>query len=101
MRTFSMGGKTVTVNIEETVKDYFQESLNGHWACIPVIIECGAQEYNIAEAQYLLGMSYMEGIDRTKNVDEGMKWLKSQQINIFQRQWENLALIVQTSGSEN
>ena len=76
MRTFSMGGKTVTVNIEETVKDYFQESLNGHWACIPVIIECGAQEYNIAEAQYLLGMSYMEGIDRTKNVDEGMKWLK-------------------------
>lgn len=75
-RTFSMGDKTVTVDVEETVKDYYQESLNGRWACIPVIIECGAKEYNIAEAQYLLGMSYLEGIDRTKNVDEGMKWLK-------------------------
>lgn len=76
MRTFSMGGKTVTVDVEETIKDYYQESLNGRWACIPVIIECGAKEYNIAEAQYLLGMSYLEGIDRNKNIDEGMKWLK-------------------------
>lgn len=76
MRTFSMGGKTVTVDVEETIKDYYQESLNGRWACIPVIIECGAKEYNIAEAQYLLGMSYLEGIDRSKDVNEGMKWLK-------------------------
>lgn len=76
MHTFSMGGKTVTVDVEETIKGYYQESLNGHWSCIPVIIECGAKEYNMAEAQYLLGMSYLEGIDRAKNVDEGMKWLK-------------------------
>ena len=44
---------------------------------IPVI-ECGAKEYNIAEAQYLLGISYMEGIDRNKNIDEGMKWRKQE-----------------------
>lgn len=76
MRTFSMDGKTVTVDVEKTIKEYYQESLNGCWTCIPVIIECGAKEYKIAEAQYLLGMSFLEGIDRVKNVDEGMRWLK-------------------------
>ncbi len=76
MRTFSIGGKTVTVDVKKTVKEYYKESLEGHWCGIPAVIECGAKEYNIAEAQYLFGMSYMEGIDRSRNVDEGMKWLK-------------------------
>lgn len=76
MRTFSMGNRTITVDVEKTVKDYYREDLNGHWYGIPLIIECGAKEYGIAEAQYLLGISYLEGIDRDKNVEEGMKWLK-------------------------
>ena len=76
IRTFSMNGQSITVDVEKTVKDYYQGDVNGRWYGIPVIIECGAKEYNIAEAQYLLGISYMEGIDRNKNIDEGMKWLK-------------------------
>ena len=71
-----MNGKSIKVDVEKTVKDYYQGDVNGRWYGIPVIIECGAKEYNIAEAQYLLGISYMEGIDRNKNIDEGMKWLK-------------------------
>lgn len=76
MRTFSMGNRTITVDVEKTVKGYYRDDLNGHWYGIPIVIECGAKEYGIAEAQYLLGISYLEGIDREKNVDEGMRWLK-------------------------
>lgn len=83
------------------MKDYYQGDVNGRWYGIPVIIECGAKEYNIAEAQYLLGISYMEGIDRNKNIDEGMKWLKKQLINSFLRQWESLDLIAQILEKRN
>lgn len=101
IRTFSMNGKSIKVDVEKTVKDYYQGDVNGRWYGIPVIIECGAKEYNIAEAQYLLGISYMEGIDRNKNIDEGMKWLKKQLINSFLRQWESLDLIAQILEKRN
>ena len=41
MRTFSMGGKTVTVNIEETVKDYFQESLQLRQHFAKIVLKYG------------------------------------------------------------
>lgn len=75
-RTFSINGQYITIDVASTIDDYYKASLNGRWTCIPAVLEYAAEKANLSKAQYLYGMSYMQGIDRDRNVNEGMMWLK-------------------------
>lgn len=74
--TFTYEGRSITVNVSSTIDTYYNESLNGSWSCIPVVLEYAAEKVNLSKAQYLYGMSYMQGIDRDRDIDKGMMWLK-------------------------
>lgn len=76
VRTFTSGGQSFTINVAYTINDYYNESLNGLWNCIPVVLEYAAEKEHLSKAQYLYGMSYMQGIDRERNIDKGLFWLK-------------------------
>ena len=76
VRTFTSNGQTFTVDIAATISDYYNESQNGSWCCIPDILEYAAEKEHLSKAQYLYGMSYMQGIDRDIDIDKGMMWLK-------------------------
>lgn len=76
VRTFKSNGQSFTVDVATTINDYYNESLNGSWSCIPVILEYAAEKEKLSKAQYLYGLSYIRGIDREKNIDKGMMWLK-------------------------
>lgn len=76
VRTFTSNGQTFTVDVASTINDYYNASLKGSWCCIPVILEYAAEKENLSKAQYLYGMSYMQGIDRNRDIDKGMIWLK-------------------------
>ena len=76
VRQFHFQGNTISVDISTTIDEYYAEALNGSWNCIPVVIECGAKEYHYTKAEYLYGMSFMQGIDVIQDINEGVIWLK-------------------------
>lgn len=78
VRTFTSNGQTFTVDIAATINSYYDEynKPNGLWGCIPCILEYAAEKEHLSKAQYLYGMSYMQGIDRDKDIKKGMMWLK-------------------------
>lgn len=76
VRTFTSGRQTFTIDVASTINDYYNEALNGSWDCIPAVLEYAAEKEHLSKAQYLYGMSYMQGIDRERNIDKGLLWLK-------------------------
>ena len=53
VRTFKSNGQSFTVDVATTINDYYNESLNGSWSCIPVILEYAAEKEKLSKAQYL------------------------------------------------
>lgn len=76
VRTFTSGGQSFTVDVASTINDYYNESLKGSWGCIPAILEYAAEKEHLSKAEYLYGLSYIRGIDREKDIDKGLIWLK-------------------------
>ena len=69
VRTFTSNGQTFTVDIAATINSYYDEynKPNGLWGCIPCILEYAAEKEHLSKAQFLYGISYMQGIDRDKD----------------------------------
>lgn len=73
---FRYGGQSITVDMNSTINEYYENAINGSWNCMPAIIECGAKKYGLQKAEYLYGMALIQGIDMQRNFSEGMNWLR-------------------------
>ena len=73
---FRYGGQSITVDMNSTINEYYENAINGSWNCMPAIIECGAKKYGLQKAEYLYGMAPIQGIDMQRNFSEGMNWLR-------------------------
>lgn len=74
---FMLNGQRTAIDVASTINTYYEEaSSKGIWSCIPTVLEYAAKELHLSKAEYLYGISYIRGIDRNKNIDKGIIWLK-------------------------